>query len=44
VDTAHHRVWAVIDHNSDFAAVVPEPALLGLAGVGSMLLLRRRRR
>jgi uncharacterized repeat protein (TIGR03803 family) len=30
VDTANHDVWAVIDHNSDFA-VVPEPSALSLA-------------
>ncbi len=46
VDTVSNTVWAVLDHNSDFA-VIPEPstlvlgglALLGFAGVG----LRRRR-
>lgn len=46
VDPASNKVWAVLDHNSQFA-VIPEPstlvvgglALLGFAGVG----LRRRR-
>lgn len=46
VDTGNHVVWAVLDHNSEFA-VVPEPstlvlggmAMLGFAGFG----LRRRR-
>jgi hypothetical protein len=43
VDLARHAVWAVLDHNSEFA-VVPEPAAITvmLAG-GSMMLLRRRR-
>ena len=46
VDQASNTVWAIIDHNSEFA-VIPEPstlvlgglAMLGFAGVG----LRRRR-
>ena len=46
VDTANNTVWAVLNHNSDFA-VIPEPstlvfgglALLGFASVG----IRRRR-
>ena len=38
VNTANHTVWAVLDHNSDFA-VVPEPASLVLlaAGVGCLV-------
>jgi fibronectin-binding autotransporter adhesin len=42
VDTANDTVWAVLNHNSEFA-IVPEPgtcALIGLALAG--LLLRRR--
>lgn len=44
VDTVNHTVWAVVDHNSDFAAV-PEPATWGLfiGAVCFMLFLRRRR-
>ena len=43
VDTANNHVWAVLDHNSRFAAT-PEPAsaVLMLAG-GALLTLRRRR-
>jgi hypothetical protein len=32
VNTASNTVWAVVDHNSDFAAV-PEPGTLALLGV-----------
>lgn len=41
----HHQgvVWAILDHNSDFA-VVPEPAGLALVGVGAAALLRPMRR
>jgi len=42
VDTTNtHTVWAVIDHNSDFA-VIPEPTSLGLLGLGALGLLARR--
>jgi len=43
VDIDDDTVWAILDHNSEFA-VVPEPATLWLLGVGSLALLRRRRR
>jgi uncharacterized protein YjbI with pentapeptide repeats len=46
VNTANHTVWAVLDHNSDFA-VVPEPSMLGLlaaGGIGWMAAAWRRRR
>jgi autotransporter-associated beta strand protein len=48
-DSATRTVWAVIDHNSDFAVVVvPEPGTLALAGLGlgvaAATALRRRRR
>ncbi len=45
VNTADNSVWAVLDHNSDFAAV-PEPstyALLALAGAGLAAYRLRRR-
>ncbi len=34
VDTTNHEVWAIIDHNSSFAAV-PEPSQLILFGLGA---------
>ncbi len=42
-DSAKGTVWAVIDHNSDFAAV-PEPSVLGLVGTAGIWLIWRRRR
>lgn len=36
-------VWAVLNHNSEFA-VIPEPASLGLLALGGLALLGRRRR
>jgi hypothetical protein len=45
VNTANHTVWAVLDHNSEFA-VVPEPGTLALLATGAISLavygLRRR--
>ena len=47
VNAANHTVWAVLDHNSEFA-VVPEPCTLVLLGVAVIGLLgfawRRRQR
>jgi len=43
VDTASDTVWAVLNHNSQFA-VVPEPATGGLLVLGTALLGLRRRR
>ncbi len=43
VDIVNHKVWAVLDHNSQFA-VIPEPLTLSLLGVGGVALLRRRSR
>lgn len=50
VDTANNVVWAVIDHNSDFAVgsaqAAPEPGTcaLMLMGMGAMLFRSRRNR
>ena len=44
VDTADNLVWAVVNHNSQFAAV-PEPStfvLLGMAAVSLLIYTRRR--
>lgn len=46
VDTAHDQVWAILDHNSQFAPM-PEPGtltLLGCLGVVGLLISRRFRR
>ena len=44
VDSVNNNVWAVIDHNSEFAVMtVPEPAALALFALGGLALLRRRR-
>ena len=42
VDTTDNTVWAVLDHNSEFATV-PEPASLAVLSLGGFLLMRRRR-
>ncbi len=36
VDTSHHDVWAVLNHNSDFA-VITEPSCLSLAWIGGLM-------
>jgi autotransporter-associated beta strand protein len=42
-DTANGNVWAVVNHNSDFA-VIPEPGTCALFAIGSAFILWRRRR
>ena len=42
VDDSGDRVWAVLNHNSDFA-VIPEPSTWLLLGTGLSVLLFRRR-
>ena len=43
-DMTNNKVWAVIDHNSSFAASVPEPSLslLVIFGFGALALRRRK--
>jgi hypothetical protein len=43
VNTANHTVWAVVNHNSQFA-VVPEPSTLVLLTAAALGLLSWRRR
>jgi hypothetical protein len=43
VDVSDDEVWAVLNHNSEFA-VVPEPASIGLVAVGLLGALGSRRR
>jgi autotransporter-associated beta strand protein len=47
-DTTNNTVWAVLDHNSEFAVVtaVPEPSTFALMGFGvaALVFLRRRAR
>jgi len=45
VDVAAHTVWAVLDHNSQFA-VLPEPSMfiLGAFGAAGLIAVVRRRR
>ena len=38
VSTADHTVWAVLDHNSQFA-VVPEPSTLALLAAAAMAVV-----
>ncbi|MBI1370450.1 MAG: hypothetical protein GC162_17580 [Planctomycetes bacterium] len=43
VDTATHTVWAVVDHNSEFAAImIPEPTTLVSIAVAGMILATAR--
>lgn len=44
-DASSNTVWAVVDHNSEFAVVAaPEPAVLTLFGLGGLAILRRRKK
>jgi hypothetical protein len=42
-DSRTNTVWAVLNHNSEFA-VIPEPASFGLLAIVAVALIRRRRR
>jgi hypothetical protein len=41
IDSVDDRVWAVIDHNSEFAVSVPEPGTWALLGLGALALAFR---
>ena len=43
-DETTTTAWAVLDHNSEFALVVPEPTTLGLLGLSLTVLVALRRR
>jgi autotransporter-associated beta strand protein len=43
VDVAHHQVWAVVNHNSQFS-VVPEPSTLILLVIGGLVAAASSRR
>ncbi|HEY5892317.1 MAG TPA: PEP-CTERM sorting domain-containing protein [Chthoniobacterales bacterium] len=44
LDTENNTVWAVLNHNSDFAAIpVPEPSASALLGLGTVALAWRSR-
>ena len=42
-DSSTKTAWAVVDHNSEFAVVVPEPATWSMLGLGLVGLLTFRR-
>ncbi len=44
VDTTNKTVWAVLNHNSDFAAAIPEPTTMAMLALGGGLLTLRRRK
>jgi len=41
VDTTNNKVWAVLDHNSEFGTI-PEPMTAVLLGLGAFMLRRKR--
>ena len=41
VDTTTNTAWAVLNHNGQFAVVVPEPSALVLISVGLIVMLCR---
>lgn len=44
-DAASHTVWAVVNHDGQFAAaVIPEPITLGMLALGGLLVTLRRSR
>ena len=43
VNPATHTVWAVLNHDSQFA-VVPEPATLSLLALGGLAMMRRKQK
>ena len=44
VDSTGNTVWAVLNHNSQFAVLIPEPASLLLLGLAGLALLKRQRK
>lgn len=43
IDSTSGLAWAIVNHNSDFAVAVPEPATISLLTIGAIAAIRRRK-